>query len=1069
MGVTRHSKVLSVLEKRALQYRSRGQDKLDKDKVLFNEALDETQTVSTASLTDSDDESVGTIATNVTTAEAIFWETEAVQKLSSDLLTVHGVAPGPKPEGVTRMIYENPDGFNTKISDNEKLEKAKEIIDELEADVVAYSEHKINCAHKDNVNGMGQMFNGGEAEIRTQTGHNVHENVGRTQQGGTSLLLFGSLIDQYNFEESGKDDSGLGRWVVMTFQGSHGIVTRVVCGYNPCVTNRRATRSTYQQHKRYFVTKESDRTCPRTRFREDLVRQLTKWREAGDRLIVCMDANENIYKKSIGKTLTKEDGLGMKEVVGDFTGQQLGATFFRGKTPIDGLWATPDIVVTGACVMPVGYGVGDHRLFVVDFLTSSLVGSSPPRIVRAGARRLNTKIPGAAPKYVDKVESLMLRHRVIERLGEAHVASSTKEEVKRKCDKIDTEVKQYMKAAEKKCRRIKSGRIPFSPESSKWIRRAQVYRSILRFHAGKIRNRGNLKRAARRCGISNPLGMSLHEIRARLKVCKEKCNYFRKHGHRFRRKHLRSRLDKARRARNAEAEQRILEILEREKQRSYWRRLNFSMKKPKGRSARVVSEESEAGDGEVTEYEGQTAVEQAIWNGIHNKRFYLAEQAPICQGPMREAFGYLATTIAARQVLEGSYNYPADFDEATKELCEACARIRLGVPARSVNTTVKHEEWADCWSKANEKTSSSESGLHFGHYKAAARSPIASHLHALKTTIALKHGFALDRWSRGLSVMLEKMFGCTLISKLRAILLMEADFNFSKKLIYGVRMMDNARKYGFMPEEIYSEKGKTADDGSLAKVLFYDISRQSRVAMGLSSIDAANCYDSIAHAIASLVFQAFGVPEEAIESMLTALEEMKYFLRTAYGDSKNCAGSKIEVKFQGLCQGNGAAPAGWAVISITILMAHKEKGHGAHFVCPISDLTGHLAAILFVDDTDIVHMDLRGDESVAEAHASLQDSIYNWGQLLIASGGAFKPPKCFYHLVSYGWKASGAWKYEANERNEELDIAVPMPDGSSVPIEHLSVDTARETLGVFTCPSGQAKAQIKSMDDKAQG
>ena len=60
--------------------------------------------------------------------------------------------------------------------------------------------------------------------------------------------------------------------------------------------------------------------------------------------------------------------------------------------------------------------------------------------------------------------------------------------------------------------------------------------------------------------------------------------------------------------------------------------------------------------------------------------------------------------------------------------------------------------------------------------------------------------------------------------------------------------------------------------------LFYDIVRQARVAAGLSSIDAAHCYDSIAHAIASLVFQAFGVPIEAIESMLTALENMKYFL-----------------------------------------------------------------------------------------------------------------------------------------------------------------------------------------------
>ena len=135
--------------------------------------------------------------------------------------------------------------------------------------------------------------------------------------------------------------------------------------------------------------------------------------------------------------------------------------------------------------------------------------------------------------------------------------------------------------------------------------------------------------------------------------------------------------------------------------------------------------------------------------------------------------------------------------------------------------------------------------------------------------------------------------------------------------------------------------------------------QQTRVAAGLGLIDAANCYNSIAHAIALLVFQAFGVPEEAIESMLTAIEEMKYFLRTAYGDSKNFVGSSIELKFQGLCQGNGAVLAGWAVISITILQAHKEKGHGAHFVCPISNLSGHLAAILFMDDTDIVHVDLR--------------------------------------------------------------------------------------------------------------
>ena len=73
---------------------------------------------------------------------------------------------------------------------------------------------------------------------------------------------------------------------------------------------------------------------------------------------------------------------------------------------------------------------------------------------------------------------------------------------------------------------------------------------------------------------------------------------------------------------------------------------------------------------------------------------------------------------------------------------------------------------------------------------------------------------------------------------------------------------------------------------------------------------AANCYNSAAHAIVSLVFQSFGVPEEVVQSMLETSEKMKYFPRTAYGDSKKSRRRKIEVKFQGLCQDNGMAPAG---------------------------------------------------------------------------------------------------------------------------------------------------------------
>ena len=213
--------------------------------------------------------------------------------------------------------------------------------------------------------------------------------------------------------------------------------------------------------------KEKDCTCPRTGFKKDLLAQLGKWREQGDRLIVCMDVNEDIYRKSIGKALTMSEDLQMIEAVGNYTGKEIGDTFFRGTKPIDGVWVTSDLVIIGACVMPAGYEIGDHRLFVLDLLTSSLIGHDPPKIVRAAARRLNTNIPSAELYYTNRLEELITKHKVVERVGQAHESSTSKASLKIKLDKIDEEQKYYMLHADKKCPHIKYGRIPFSPDSSK--------------------------------------------------------------------------------------------------------------------------------------------------------------------------------------------------------------------------------------------------------------------------------------------------------------------------------------------------------------------------------------------------------------------------------------------------------------------------------------------------------------------------------------------------------------------------------------------------------------------------
>ena len=222
-----------------------------------------------------------------------------------------------------------------------------------------------------------------------------------------------------------------------------------------------------------------------------------------------------------------------------------------------------------------------------------------------------------------------------------------------------------------------------------------------------------------------------------------------------------------------------------------------------------------------------------------------------------------------------------------------------------------------------------------------------------------------------------------------------------------------------------------------------------------------------------MVFQALGVPSTATDTMLKTIQEMKFFLRTGYGDSKNCANSRIEMRTQGLCQGNGAAGAGWAVVNITIISAHKKKGHGVHFLCPITKLKSHIAGVIFVDDTDLMHFRMDRIEDELEVLYHLQESITNWGKLLIASGGALKPIKCFYYIISFIWNADGSWKYASNEidddgeENMEHRITIPLSDGSTSEIKHLGMFEATKTLGSMTCPSGCNKAAILAMQEKS--
>ncbi len=86
---------------------------------------------------------------------------------------------------------------------------------------------------------------------------------------------------------------------------------------------------------------------------------------------------------------------------------------------------------------------------------------------------------------------------------------TSKEDTQRRINQVDEEGIQYMTHAECKCRWLKSSRICFSPESVLWIKREQIYCSLIEYKLGQNKNRGNLKRAACIQKIEHPFQISL--------------------------------------------------------------------------------------------------------------------------------------------------------------------------------------------------------------------------------------------------------------------------------------------------------------------------------------------------------------------------------------------------------------------------------------------------------------------------------------------------------------------------------------------------------------------------------
>ena len=134
--------------------------------------------------------------------------------------------------------------------------------------------------------------------------------------------------------------------------------------------------------------------------------------------------------------------------------------------------------------------------------------------------------------------------------------------------------------------------------------------------------------------------------------------------------------------------------------------------------------------------------------------------------------------------------------------------------------------------------------------------------------------------------MLEKVEGNINVQKLRAILLLEADFNTMHKIIFNNRPLPKIEADNAIPMEIIGgRRSQAATHLALNKKLIADIANVRKLPTATICADATNCYNRVAHPFASLCAQYFGLEITYLTILFRAIQSIKMFFRISHGIS----------------------------------------------------------------------------------------------------------------------------------------------------------------------------------------
>ena len=832
-----------------------------------------------------------------------------------------------------------------------------------------------------------------------------------TKPGGNMVGVTGPLVGR--IRDTIRDP--FGRWCGFTLIGRDNKEILILTAYNVSqVVNAKVGDDTlFNQQVALYKLKKIREPDPRKIFIADLTALVQKARSEDKDIILSGDFNELVGDDPNMMAIVLRAG-NLTDAHGHQHGEVDIKTYTRGHKRLDYVFVTPRMVKH---VLRSGYEAfhariaSDHKGYFVDFALAGFLDRQLPSIFTATSRAIRGTHPKNITKYVEHLHKVFKMRDIYRRV---QLQKNWYE--KKKLEALDREITAVMLEAEEQCRI--HHREPWSKEVNEVFTTA----NILRIHLSSLKTNIDCniqieqkqRLLMRRIELPDGILLASDALRLAQKNCRKLIQE-----QRTQTTSIAKEQEAAYVAMNPEmGAKRAAQIFQRARDtKQMMSELPSKMNCPGGISSILVPLPKEGIELEYIPLTDGATIEDVILNR-NIRHFRQAETTPLATPAVIETIGWGANTQRAEELLEGTTD-PSDItdDQWSRYLLASMKRH-----SKEIKITITAEKMMGKYKRWKERTSTSPSGRHLGHFHALFRPLKAKNkedrerldgirlqiieLHATMLQTAYDNEHVYARWEYILTCMLGKDTGIPRIHRLRIIHLYECDLNLLFAIYF--RELDQHCEDNYLLNKgIYGcRPNKRAIDPVFVDVTQTELSMIMRAILVRFNNDASACFDRILVHLLTLCLRSYGMPRNLTTILGTLLEAARYAIKTGIGISKETYQHSKESPAFGSGQGSGASAQGWTKMASNAFDAHDKFGHGCQYEDPWKLVIVFLHMLGYVDDNNITNNGRPG-ETVEDVIKRTQHDAQLWNDLLRATGGALNLEKCFTQVLDYNFAING--------------------------------------------------------------